>query len=123
MLDGGRRMVVIVDDDEAVRESLQFLLETAGFLVATFASGRECLQALRAEDAGCLVVDQHMPELTGLEFLAELRRRGVRLPALLITGSPSPDLELRAATLDGMKVMGKPPVEDELLRFVERSMQ
>ena len=59
-----------------------------------------------------------MPDLTGLELVAELRRRGVYVPAVLVTGSPSRDLERRAAELDGMRVMPKPPMEDELLRFV-----
>lgn len=115
---GAVRRVVVVDDDEAVRESLAFLLETAGYVVESFASAGRCLAALRPAAITCLVVDQHMPEMTGLEFLAELHRRGIRLPSLLITGSPSSDLLQRAAALGVRKVMPKPLIEDDLLRFV-----
>lgn len=118
----GHRRVMIIDDDASVRDSLQFLFEIAGFSSAAYASARDCLASFPREDAACLVVDQHMPDLTGLELVAELRRRGVRLPAVLVTGSPSHDLERRAAELDGMRVMPKPPLEDELLRFVASSV-
>jgi len=113
-----RRQVVVIDDDEAVRESLAFLLETAGYPVASFASAPDCLARLRPEDVACIVVDQHMPEMTGIEFQTTLRRRGIQLPTLLMTGSPSPDLLQRAAALEIRQVLSKPLIEDELLRFV-----
>ena len=112
------RRVLVVDDDASVRESLQFLLEIVGYRTATFASPQECLAALATMDVACLVIDQHMPGQTGLELVAELRRRGVHAPALLITGSPSASLQRRAQEMDGMRVLAKPPGEDELLRFV-----
>ena len=122
MRDNSRR-VVVVDDDAAVRESLAFLLETAGYMVESFASAPLCLTALQPAAVTCLVVDQHMPEMTGLEFLAELHRQGIDLPALLITGSPSPDLLRRAAALRVCQVMAKPLAEDTLLRFVASAAQ
>lgn len=112
------RRVMIIDDDVSVRDSLQFLFEIAGYPTDVFASARDCLEAYPWCGAACMVVDQHMPDLTGLELVAEVRRRGSRLPAILVTGSPSRDLERRAAELDGMRVLPKPPMEDELLRFV-----
>jgi len=114
----GRR-VVVIDDDEAVRESLAFLLETAGYSVVSFASAPDYLVAMRPECTACLLVDQHMPGMTGLEFLTELQRQGVRVPALLLTGSPSPDLLRRAEALEVQQVLAKPLAEDALLRFVE----
>lgn len=121
MQDGTRR-VVVVDDDAAVRDSLAFLLEIAGYEVERFASGPECMAALRPALVACLVVDQHMPVMTGLEFLAALRRQGIQLPALLITGSPSPDLLARAAALNVRQVLSKPLVEDVFLRMVANAM-
>lgn len=116
------RRIVIIDDDVSVRDSLQFLFEIAGYSTEVFASARDCLEAYPWCGAACLVVDQHMPDVTGLELVAEVRRRGSRLPAILVTGSPSRDLERRAAELDGMRVLPKPPMEDELLRFVASSV-
>ncbi len=112
------RRVIVIDDDDSVRDSLAFLLETAGYVVDGFASPMQCLLTLRPGMRACLVVDQHMPEMTGLEFLAELQRRGIHLPTVLITGSPSPDLLQRAAALDVHRVMPKPLLEDDLLRFL-----
>jgi len=112
------RRVIVVDDDDSVRDSLAFLLETAGYVVDGFASPMKCLLTIEPGMRACLVVDQHMPEMTGLEFLAELHRRGIRLPVVLITGSPSPDLLQRAAILDVDLVMPKPLLEDDLLRFI-----
>ena len=117
MRDSDRR-IVVVDDDAAVRDSLAFLLETAGYAVESFASGPLCLRAIKPTSVACLVVDQHMPEMTGLEFLAELHHQGIHLPALLITGSPSPDLLARAAALDVRQVLAKPLAEDDLLRLI-----
>jgi len=119
---GGRHMVVIVDDDGDVRDSLRFLLETAGYNVEAYGSARQCLDGFDPDDVACLIVDQHMPELTGLEFLGELHRRGALRPAMLITGSPTPDLIRRAEGLDGTKVLSKPLAEDALLRFIEASV-
>jgi len=78
----------------------------------------QCLRAMQPGTQACLVVDQHMPEMTGLEFLAELQRRGLFLPTVLITGSPSPDLLQRAVALDVHMVMSKPLLDDDLLRFI-----
>lgn len=117
MRDGRRPVVAVVDDDEAVRDSLCFLLETAGFEVVTFASAD---QFLAAPSGGrtCLLVDQNMPKLTGLELLRRLRERGCGLSVALMTGSPSPELTRRAQELGAAVVMEKPLHDDVLLRFV-----
>src|SRR5215469_2892635 len=92
MRDGSHRLVAVVDDDDAVRDSLRFLLEIAGYSVATYGSAAEFLHKAPLEDLACLVVDQHMPEQTGLQMVSRLRSQGVMLPVALITGSPAPDL-------------------------------
>ena len=118
MQNGHRPMVVVVDDDEAVRESLRFLLDIAGYEVATFDSARDYLDHVDGQRTICLLVDQHMPNTTGLELLAVLRQRGAHVPAALITGSPSPDLLRKAIALGAARVLEKPLADDALLRFV-----
>src|SRR5215469_9921399 len=92
MHDGSHRLVAVVDDDDAVRDSLRFLLEIAGFAVASYGSAAEFLREAPIADLSCLVVDQHMPDQTGLQLVSRLRGQGVDLPVALITGSPSADL-------------------------------
>jgi two-component system response regulator FixJ len=121
MHDGSHRLVAVVDDDDAVRDSLQFLLETAGFIVVTYHSAAQFLSDAKPCDLSCLVVDQHMPEQTGLQLIARLRDRGMMLPIVLITGSPSPDLVRRARDLGVASVLEKPLDDDLLLDFIERS--
>jgi FixJ family two-component response regulator len=116
MTEIGQRKVAIVDDDAAVRDSLQFLLEIIGHPVATFASADEFLKADQLHLA-CLILDHHMPEMTGLELAERLRADGSCIAILLITGSPSPAIAARAAEL-GIRVLEKPPTEGDLLEFI-----
>jgi len=111
------RKVAIVDDDDAVRDSLRFLLEAAGYSVAAFASGAELLHTTPRPFI-CLIVDQHMPQMTGLDLVARLRQSGETTPVLLISGSPSPAIAERAATLGVAQVLEKPADDDALLDFV-----
>ena len=110
--------VAIVDDDPAIRDALKLLIEVTGHQVTTFASATAFLEA-RPRYLACLILDQHMPRMTGLELAAQLRQEKLRIPILLITGLPSPAIEARAAQLDIEKVLEKPPDEDDLLAFVE----
>jgi two-component system, LuxR family, response regulator FixJ len=110
-------VVAIVDDDGAVLDSLKFLLEVIGYAVATYASPKAFL-ADSGSPPACLIVDQHMPEMTGLELAQTLRDGGDGIPILLITGSPSPAIVTRAAQLGIVKVLEKPPEEHDLLDFV-----
>ncbi len=108
--------IAIVDDDAAVRESLRFLLEVSGFAVDTFASAAEFQTRRPLANPGGIILDHHMPIVSGLELVAQLRAAGDTLPVLLITGSPSPAIAERAAAL-GVRVAEKPPSEHELLAF------
>lgn len=121
MHDGSHRLVAVVDDDDAVRDSLRFLLEIAGYSVATYGSAAAFLHDAPLDDLACLVVDQHMPEQTGLQLVSQLRSQGVTLPVALITGSPSPDLIRLAGELNVASVMEKPLDDDALLEFIEHA--
>ena len=119
MTDEHRPVVAVVDDDDDVRESLRFLLETAGYDVVVYDSAQAYLERIADSPADCLIVDHHMPRITGVELLAQLRQRGAHVPTVLITGSPSPDLVRRATALGVSRVLEKPLADDALLRFVQ----
>ena len=121
MHNGPRRLVAVVDDDDAVRDSLRFLLEIAGHPVAAYASAAQFLLEAPIQELVCLVVDQHMPDQTGLQLVSSLRAQGIRLPVALITGSPSADLIRLARELDIVQVMEKPLDDDMLLEFIEQA--
>jgi two-component system response regulator FixJ len=110
--------VAIVDDDLAVLDSLKFLLEVVGHTVRTYASAAAFLED-RATRPSCLILDQHMPQMTGLDLAAQLRADGVGIPVLLFSAQLSPAVIARAAQLGIEKVLKKPPAEDELLGFVD----
>lgn len=117
MAGSGAGAIAVVDDDPAVLDSLRFLLEVVGHRVKTYASASAYL-ADHAEPHACLILDHHMPLMTGLELVARLRLWGRAVPVLLITGSPSRAIAARAAELGIERVLEKPPVEDDLLSFV-----
>jgi FixJ family two-component response regulator len=77
--------VVVVDDDESVRESLPDLLKEFGFDVLTFRTGQELLKSTRLDETKCLLLDVAMPGMTGPELQKELKRRGKKIPIIFIT--------------------------------------
>lgn len=116
------RHVGIVDDDSAVRESLRFLLDVSGYPSAVFESAEDFLARHDRTSLAGLILDHHMPVVTGLDLVARLRASGDGLPVLLITGSPSPAIVARAESLGVTQVVEKPPSEDDLLRFAAAVM-
>lgn len=118
-----RRPVCIVDDDASVRDSLSTLLETLGFTVHVYGSGREFLADGRRRDAGCLIVDQHMPGIDGLQTLAALRGSNPELPAILITGRCDPGIAARARALGVTAILEKPFRMAELVETVRAGLR
>jgi FixJ family two-component response regulator len=114
-------VVAVVDDDHAVLDSLKFLLEVVGYRVVTYASARAFLDN-RGSVPSCLIIDHHMPVMTGLELAQKLREEKSDIPILLITGAPSPAIVIRAAELGIERVLEKPPDEDDLLAFVNKHL-
>lgn len=118
MADNTGTAIAIIDDDLAVLDSLKFLLAAAGYdNVTVYASAAAFLDD-RAARPTCLILDQHMPLMTGLELVARLRSEGVNLPILLITGALSPAVLARAAELAIQTVAEKPVKVSDLLHFV-----
>lgn len=100
-------IVGIVDDDPAVRNSLKFSLEVDGLAVIVYASANELLQDGHFERFCCLVIDQHMPGMSGLDLAARLRDLQVSVPAILITSNP-PKALVAGAVKAGMPIVEKP---------------
>src|SRR5262245_19007606 len=90
--------VAVVDDEATVRKALRRLLAASGLAVETFASGQEFLDSLARQKPDCVILDLHMPGLTGLGVQRELARTGVRLPPVIITAYD--DAEWRVQCLD-----------------------
>lgn len=115
--------VFVADDDEAVRDSLRLLLETAGYRVETFPSGKALLSALRPDEDACLVVDVKMPELGGLEVQERLRASGFSLPVVIITGHGDVPLAVQAMKSGVMDFVEKPFTEEVILTAIARAFE
>jgi FixJ family two-component response regulator len=116
-------IVAIVDDDGDVRDVLDALLEQAGHTVRTYRSGQQLLSDTDLGDVACLVVDQNMPGMTGLDLLRALDESGQTIPTLLITGAPDPRLSQEARTLGAIEVFSKPIDFTRLLQLVAYSVR
>ena len=113
--------VLVVDDDQAVRNSLKFSLELEGFAVRLYADGRELLDDPHLPDCGCLVVDQVMPGMSGLDVVDALRHRGISNPAVLIVSDANRKVRQRAATA-GVAVIEKPFYGNALVDAIRHSL-
>lgn len=114
------RAVAVIDDDSAVCDSMRFLLETYDFEVSTYLSATGFLN--EEPEIGCLIVDYHMPGLNGLELVSQLRARGSRVPAIMITAATDPAVERRAAQLGVKHVLHKPLSTQALLRALREEL-
>ena len=119
---GNKRVVHIVDDEETIRKALSFTLRTAGFAVEAYASGSEFL--LSAEDAekGCVVLDMHMPDMDGLQVQAELTRRGIDMPVVVLTGNGDPTLAVQAMKAGAADFIEKPFDDDTMLSAIRKAL-
>jgi|SRR5579863_3951584 len=107
-------VIYIVDDDDAVRDSLKLLLESHGMRVLEFGSTDEFSTAYRHFPRSCLILDMHLPVVGGLEFLASERAQGLNLPVVMITGRADDATRERALEL-GVSAFLEKPVDDLLL--------
>lgn len=117
MLGQGDSVVHVVDDDVAVRESLEALLVVSGYEVVTHDSAETFLESVR-DRRGCLLLDINMPGMSGLELLERLRRDGLEMPAVLLTASRDERLRLRAEALGAVGFLTKPVTGAALLAAV-----
>jgi two-component system, LuxR family, response regulator TtrR len=114
------RTIYVVDDDEAMRDSLRWLLESAGYRVATYDSAERFLATYRYASCICLVLDVRMPGLTGLEVQQELDRRGTPTPIIFITGHADMLVAAGALNNGAFHFLEKPFNSERLLELIER---
>jgi FixJ family two-component response regulator len=112
-------MVAVIDDDAGVLDSLKFLLETAGHTVSVYKSAIDFLEQ-RTTKPACLILDHHMPDMTGLDLVDKLCREHSEIPVLLITSAPTPAIIVRASRLGVESVLEKPPTAADILGFASR---
>lgn len=112
--------VHVIDDDEALRDSLSFLLASADVPVVTYGSAVAFLDALPRITSGCVVTDVRMPEVSGVDLLKRLRDSGVNLPVIVITGHADVPLAVTAMRLGAVDFLEK-PFDDEVLIAAVRS--
>jgi two-component system, LuxR family, response regulator FixJ len=113
--------IIIVDDDAAVRNSLKFSLEIEGYTAVAFADGGELLGSPELSSCGCLVIDQNLPGMRGLDLIAELRNRDILAPAIIITSHPSETLR-RQAAVAGVTIIEKPLLNSRLFDVIRLAM-
>ncbi|MBK7847327.1 MAG: response regulator transcription factor [Zoogloea sp.] len=116
------QIIYLVDDDEALRDSLAWLLESQGFKVAAFASAEDFLKAWRPEFNGCLLLDVRMPGMSGLELHERLRAQYSTLPIIFITGHGDVPMAVAALKKGAVDFIEKPFNDTELLRLVSQCL-
>jgi FixJ family two-component response regulator len=114
--------VFVIDDDEAVRDSLRWLLESNGFPVQVFDSAEAFLQADPLSRRGCGVVDVRMPGMSGLELQDELRRRGCEMPLIVITGHGDVPMAVSSMKKGAVDFLEKPFNDEQLCQLVRECL-
>ncbi len=114
-------LVIVVDDDAAVRGSLKFALEIEGFAVHAYAKGDDLMEDAALSRCACFIIDQKLPGMTGLDVVAALRGQRIATPAILITSHPSGSLQERAAKA-GIPIVEKPLLGNALIEQVRAAV-
>ena len=121
-----KEFVYIVDDDEAVRDSLRWLLEGNGFSVKVFSNAEELLDFSKTQShgmVGCLILDVRMPGITGVELHDVLLKEGINIPVIFITGHGSVSLAVKSMKKGAIDFLEKPFSDEEICKLVDSSLQ
>ena len=115
-------VVHLIDDDDAVRDSLGFLLSSAGFEVHAYESADAFLQRLTAPVSGCVVTDVRMPGISGIELLREIDKRNLQLPVVVMTGHGDVPLAVEAMKGGAVDFIEKPFDDDSMLNAIRAAL-
>jgi two-component system response regulator FixJ len=114
--------IYVVDDDEVVRDSLKALLEVRGYAVREFESGSDFLTAAPDMKDCCVILDVHMPGMTGVEVLRRIRAHSQAVPAILITGRRDGQIQAQAEELGAIALLDKPLAHGKLFGAIEQAL-
>jgi two-component system response regulator FixJ len=117
-----RPTVYVIDDDDAVRDSVAFLLQTADIPVRTYESAAAFLAAMPLADAGCIITDVRMPDIDGIELLRRLKEMNVAAPVIVITGHGDVPLAVEAMKIGATDFLEKPFDDTALLDAVQAAL-
>ncbi len=115
--------VFVVDDDQAIRNSLKWLIETIGMRVETFASAEEFIRSYYPGRSGCLLLDIRMPGMNGLELQAHFNQQNIRLPIIIITGHGDVPMSVRAMKAGAVDFIEKPFNDELLLESIRSALE
>jgi FixJ family two-component response regulator len=116
--------IVVVEDDASMSQAIKRILRAGGFMVDTFSSAEDALEGTAASTADCLILDIHLPGISGFEMYRQLFRSGQGIPAIFITGHDQPAARQEAETLAGKSgYLLKPFSGEELLNAVQHALR
>ena len=115
-------VVYVIDDDDAARESLEFLLRSANLVVKTYDSGAAFLRTLSQIAYGCIITDVRMPGLSGIELLRHLKDSDLKLPVIVITGHGDVPIAVEAMKLGAVDFFEKPFDGDKIIEAVQSAL-
>jgi len=121
-VDRKSRMIAIIDDDEAMQDSLRDLLEAAGLAARCFGSAEEFLESDLHDKAACLIVDIRMPKMSGLELQAKLKEEECNVPIIFITAHGDARMRIQAMRRGAVEFLSKPFDHRLLLKRVHTSL-
>src|SRR6266436_253606 len=118
-----RAVVHVVDDDAALRGALESLFDSVGLDTLTYGAARDFLDASLADKPGCIVIDIRLPDMSGLEFQAQLTQMGVRLPVIMMTGYGDIPMSVRAMKRGAVDFLPKPFRDQDMLDAVMAAIE
>ena len=118
-----RGKVYVIDDDHAIRDSLDFLLGSADFKVTLFESAHKFLDAISRIDFGCVVTDVRMPGIDGIELLKRLKASRITFPVVIMTGHGDVPLAVEAMKLGAVDFLEKPFEDDRLIGMIDAALR
>jgi FixJ family two-component response regulator len=117
-----KHLISVVDDDESIRRTTTFLIESFGFRAAAFESAQSFLKSVQMDDTSCLLVDVQMPGMNGLQLQSELAAAGRGIPIIFITAYDNKDARLQAMQAGAVAFLGKPFNDEQLLQAVRSAL-
>ena len=117
-----KSLISIVDDNESIRRTTAFLIESFGYRAAAYESAEEFLKSVRLSDTSCLIVDVQMPGMSGLQLQSRLASEGYGIPIIFITAYDSKDSRQQAMQAGAVAFLGKPFSDEQLLEAVRSAV-